>query len=91
MWNCCIYCEQNATPIVVSGLRKLEYRGYDSAGIAVLQNGKLRSEGLPERSRNSKNLSAAILLKGTLVLVIPAGQLTARRVSKRASACRHGR
>ncbi len=28
-----------ATPIVVNGLQRLEYRGYDSAGIAVLQNG----------------------------------------------------
>ena len=27
--------EQNATPILVSSLKKLEYRGYDSAGIAV--------------------------------------------------------
>jgi glucosamine--fructose-6-phosphate aminotransferase (isomerizing) len=26
----------NATPIVLTGLKKLEYRGYDSAGIAVL-------------------------------------------------------
>lgn len=27
---------QEATPILIKGLRKLEYRGYDSAGIAVL-------------------------------------------------------
>ena len=26
---------QNAVPIILDGLRKLEYRGYDSAGIAV--------------------------------------------------------
>ena len=30
-----------ATPIVVNGLQRLEYRGYDSAGIAVLQNGQV--------------------------------------------------
>ncbi len=29
---------QNATPIILNGLKRLEYRGYDSAGIAVLQN-----------------------------------------------------
>jgi glucosamine--fructose-6-phosphate aminotransferase (isomerizing) len=29
---------QNATPIIMNGLKKLEYRGYDSAGIAVLEN-----------------------------------------------------
>jgi len=32
---------QNATPIILNGLKKLEYRGYDSAGIAVLQGGKI--------------------------------------------------
>lgn len=32
---------QDATPIVVDGLKKLEYRGYDSAGIAILDNGKI--------------------------------------------------
>jgi glucosamine--fructose-6-phosphate aminotransferase (isomerizing) len=30
--------EQDATPIILNGLKRLEYRGYDSAGIAVLQN-----------------------------------------------------
>src|SRR5215207_9169024 len=30
---------RNATPIIVHGLEQLEYRGYDSAGIAVLQDG----------------------------------------------------
>ena len=33
--------EQNATPIIVEGLAKLEYRGYDSSGIAVYNNGRL--------------------------------------------------
>lgn len=32
---------RDATPIVLNGLKRLEYRGYDSAGIAVLQNGKI--------------------------------------------------
>lgn len=32
---------QNATPIILNGLRRLEYRGYDSAGLAVLQNEKI--------------------------------------------------
>jgi glucosamine--fructose-6-phosphate aminotransferase (isomerizing) len=29
---------RNATPVVYDGLKRLEYRGYDSAGIAVIQN-----------------------------------------------------
>src|SRR4030042_2838966 len=29
---------RNATPIILNGLKRLEYRGYDSAGIAVIQD-----------------------------------------------------
>ncbi len=32
---------RNATPIILNGLRRLEYRGYDSAGLAVLQDGRI--------------------------------------------------
>jgi len=32
---------RDATPIILDGLKRLEYRGYDSAGLAVLQNGKI--------------------------------------------------
>lgn len=32
---------REATSIVLEGLRRLEYRGYDSAGLAVLQDGQL--------------------------------------------------
>ncbi len=33
---------RNATPIILEGLKRLEYRGYDSAGLAVVQaNGKI--------------------------------------------------
>ncbi|MCP5072215.1 MAG: glutamine--fructose-6-phosphate aminotransferase, partial [Rhodobacteraceae bacterium] len=30
-----------AAPILVDALKRLEYRGYDSAGIATVQDGKL--------------------------------------------------
>lgn len=33
--------KKQAFPIVLKGLKRLEYRGYDSAGIAVLNNGEL--------------------------------------------------
>lgn len=32
---------RDATPIIYSGLKRLEYRGYDSAGLAVIQNGTI--------------------------------------------------
>jgi glucosamine--fructose-6-phosphate aminotransferase (isomerizing) len=40
--------ERNSVPILMEGLRRLEYRGYDSAGIAVLEGGhvaRLRTVG----------------------------------------------
>ena len=35
VWNCWIYRKNQAAPVLLDGLSKLEYRGYDSAGIAV--------------------------------------------------------
>jgi glucosamine--fructose-6-phosphate aminotransferase (isomerizing) len=32
---------RDATPIILNGLKRLEYRGYDSAGLAVLDGGQL--------------------------------------------------
>ncbi len=34
----------NAVPILLNGLKRLEYRGYDSAGVAVITDGKLHVE-----------------------------------------------
>lgn len=33
---------QNPKDVIVSGLKKLEYRGYDSAGVAILHQGKTK-------------------------------------------------
>ena len=33
---------KNIVPILVDGLEKLEYRGYDSAGIAVINKGRIK-------------------------------------------------
>jgi glucosamine--fructose-6-phosphate aminotransferase (isomerizing) len=33
---------QDATPIILNGLKRLEYRGYDSAGLAVLQDNAIQ-------------------------------------------------
>src|ERR1700739_4253146 len=52
---------KSVVPIIIEGLRRLEYRGYDSAGIAVSGNG----EGLQIRRAEGKlrNLEEAIRLK----------------------------
>ncbi len=36
--------DRNVVPILMEGLRRLEYRGYDSAGIAVLADGVMRRQ-----------------------------------------------
>ena len=33
---------RDVVPILIDGLKRLEYRGYDSAGIAIVSNGELR-------------------------------------------------
>ena len=35
-----VVAERNAVPILMEGLRRLEYRGYDSAGLVVLTSGQ---------------------------------------------------
>ena len=39
--------QRNVVPILLEGLKRLEYRGYDSAGVAVINNGieRLRTTG----------------------------------------------
>jgi glutamine---fructose-6-phosphate transaminase (isomerizing) len=34
-----VVAERNSVPILMEGLRRLEYRGYDSAGLAVIEDG----------------------------------------------------
>ncbi len=41
-----------ATPIIIKGLKSLEYRGYDSAGFGIIKDGKIqvcKTQGSPER------------------------------------------
>ncbi|MDP8261448.1 MAG: glutamine--fructose-6-phosphate transaminase (isomerizing) [Candidatus Kappaea frigidicola] len=52
--------KKEVVPILIDGLRRLEYRGYDSAGIALLDKGKLtiaKSKGKLEFLDNSINRS----------------------------------
>jgi glucosamine--fructose-6-phosphate aminotransferase (isomerizing) len=58
--------EQEATPIILDGLKRLEYRGYDSAGICTLQGYRStvrRSEG---KLSNLEKLLAAEPLQGRI-------------------------
>src|SRR5690606_24054970 len=41
-----------ATRVILEGLERLEYRGYDSSGIAIIENGKLSTRKLVGRLSN---------------------------------------
>src|SRR3979409_54196 len=57
---------KKVVPVVIEGLRKLEYRGYDSAGIAVVtQDGKLEIRRAPGKLRNLEEVIAKSPLEGT--------------------------
>ncbi len=51
VWNRWFYRKSQAAPILLDGLSKLEYRGYDSAGMAV---------------RDGENLAQVVKAKGRL-------------------------
>ena len=56
---------QKAAAIMLEGLKRLEYRGYDSAGIAVLQDGGVSVVKSIGRVANLAKLSAGRKLSGT--------------------------
>ena len=40
---------KEVVPVLIEGLRRLEYRGYDSAGVAVVHDGTIDLALLPGR------------------------------------------
>ena len=59
--------DEQAAPILLDGLTKLEYRGYDSAGIAVLNNGKIQMEKVSGRLQRLKDVTEnGAALPGTI-------------------------
>jgi glutamine---fructose-6-phosphate transaminase (isomerizing) len=58
--------KKEVVPIIIEGLRKLEYRGYDSAGIAVAGNGeKLQIRRAEGKLRNLEEVIRLKPLDGT--------------------------
>ncbi len=55
-----------AVPILIEGLKKLEYRGYDSSGVAVLQNGKFEVRRAVGKLQNLEVLLRSESLSGTV-------------------------
>ncbi|MDX2186892.1 MAG: glutamine--fructose-6-phosphate transaminase (isomerizing) [Opitutaceae bacterium] len=57
--------KQSASTIILEGLKRLEYRGYDSAGVATLEEGKLRVVKKVGRVENVTKEAAKAKLTGT--------------------------
>ncbi|MDX1527988.1 MAG: glutamine--fructose-6-phosphate transaminase (isomerizing) [Gammaproteobacteria bacterium] len=56
--------DKEATPILVEGLKRLEYRGYDSAGIAVVNGGGLDRRRIPGKVSTLEGLLDAQPVEG---------------------------
>jgi glucosamine--fructose-6-phosphate aminotransferase (isomerizing) len=57
---------QDAVPLIMDGLRRLEYRGYDSAGIATLVDGQIDRRRAEGKLRNLDQRLALEPLAGTI-------------------------
>jgi glutamine---fructose-6-phosphate transaminase (isomerizing) len=55
--------KKRVVPVIIDGLRRLEYRGYDSAGIAVAGNGAGDNLQIRRAEGKLRNLEEAIRLK----------------------------
>ena len=58
--------KQKAAPILLAGLAKLEYRGYDSAGIAVMENGNIEVQKDKGRVSNLCKIKEIENLQGSI-------------------------
>ena len=58
--------KEPAVPILIEGLKKLEYRGYDSSGVAVMQNGKLEVRRAVGKLQNLETLLRSETLTGRI-------------------------
>ena len=56
--------QRQVVPLIIEGLRKLEYRGYDSAGIAVVKHGELTIRRSAGKLGNLETALAADPLDG---------------------------
>jgi glucosamine--fructose-6-phosphate aminotransferase (isomerizing) len=58
--------QDDCVPFLLDGLKRLEYRGYDSAGVAVLENGSVEVRRCQGKLKRLESLLEKRPLKGTL-------------------------
>src|SRR3990170_3469233 len=57
---------REALPILLDGLRRLEYRGYDSAGVAVFGNGHIEVRKTAGKLSRLEQMAGLAHLRGTI-------------------------
>lgn len=57
---------RKATPIIVEGLSRVEYRGYDSAGLAVMQDGRIEVRRDVGKLANLERMLAESPVRGNI-------------------------
>src|ERR1700712_3772147 len=55
-----------AAPVILNALRRVEYRGYDSAGIATLVDGRIERRRAPGKLTELEELLGRMPLPGTI-------------------------
>jgi glutamine---fructose-6-phosphate transaminase (isomerizing) len=57
---------KEALPIIINGLRRLEYRGYDSSGVAVIRDGEIQVKKSVGKLEKLEKLLDSLPLQGTV-------------------------
>ena len=77
--------EREVVPLLIDGLRRLEYRGYDSAGVVVVEDGESRDrQGRGQARPAGREAADAAICAAATVSATPAGRRTARRSRRNA-------
>ncbi len=67
--------ERSITNILIEGLKRLEYRGYDSAGLALVNQGQFYVNDVSVKLSNlDEAVESITIFIGSWVLRIPVGQ-----------------
>lgn len=66
MWNSWLCWQQKAKEVLINGLLSLEYRGYDSAGLAIVENNEIATMKEKGRVANLEALPGIGKLEGNV-------------------------
>src|SRR2546426_11592699 len=82
--------KRNIVPVLIEGLKRLEYRGYDSAGVAVLDGMATGSRATMRRVRSTGRVAELEKLAGSQGLAGGIGGAPTRRGAPRGASGEKG-